>query len=80
MYYAPVPDLDPELCHAPNPKICYALDPKMCYTPYQDPKMCHAANQKNVVCNKINGSKLVSVHDYFIQIILRVKWSSSLSL
>ena len=35
---------------------------------------------KNVVWNKISRSELVSVHNYFIQIVLIVKWSSSLSL
>ena len=34
----------------------------------------------NVFCNEINGYELVNAHNYFIQIMHVIKWSSSLSM
>ena len=58
------PDPYQEMYHTPysNPEICYARNPNL--------KMCHASDLKNKLCNEINGAELVSVHNYFIQIVL----------
>lgn len=36
--------------------------------------LCTRSRSINVLCNAINGSNLVSAHNYFIQIVLIIKW------
>ena len=51
----------------------------MHYAPNPNLEMWYAPDPK-VLCNKINGYKLVNAHKHFIQILLVIKWDSSLSL
>ena len=42
--------------------------------------LCTRSRSTNVFYNGINGYKLVNAHNFFIQIVLVIKWFSSLSL
>lgn len=62
MCYAPYPDV--EMCHAIYPYL------QMFCMPNLKLQTCHAPNPK-MLCNKINGSEIVNVYNYFIQKCLK---------
>lgn len=55
---------------------------KRCYASISNLQMCHAPNPYLHMCSatKFNGFDIVNVHNYFIQVVHLIKWSSFLNM